>query len=82
MRKLARGKIFWPRMREDLREKYEKCEECREHKPSKAQAHNEISQENMFAIYPPGQRFQIDYAAKCNQNYLSMVCALTGFIQV
>ena len=42
-------------MRDDLREKYEKCEKCREHKPSKAQAHNEISQKNMFDNYLPGQ---------------------------
>ena len=42
--KQGRGKIFWPRMLEDLREKYEKWEECREHKPSKAQTHIEIFQ--------------------------------------
>jgi len=42
MMKQPGGEIFWPRMHEDLREQYEKCEECTEHKPSKAQAHNEI----------------------------------------
>ena len=30
----------------------------------------------------PGQRVQSDYAIKGSQNYLSMVCALTGFIKV
>ena len=66
-------------MREDLREKYVKYEECRERKPSKVQAHNEISQKNMFDNYFPIQRVQKDYAVKGNQNYLSMVCALTDF---
>ena len=28
------------------------------------------------------QQTQIDYAIKGNQNYLSMICALTGFIKV
>ena len=37
---------------------------------------------NMFDNYLPGQRVQIDYDVKGTQNYLSMVCALTGFIKV
>ena len=82
MMKKAQGKIFWPGMRHDLRVKYDNCKECQEHKPSKAQAHNEISQKKMFDNYMPGQRVQINYAIKGNQNYLSMVCALNGFIKV
>ena len=35
-------------MREDLKKKYEAYEICAEHRTSKAQAHNEISYENMF----------------------------------
>ena len=38
-----------------------------------------ISKFPMFDNYFPGQRVQIDYAVKGNQNYLSMVCALTDF---
>ena len=53
MMKQARSKVFWPGMHGDLREKYENCEECREHKPSKAQAHNENYQKNMFDTYLP-----------------------------
>ena len=36
----------------------------------------------MFDNYMPGQRVQIDFAVKGSQNYLSMVCALNGFINV
>ena len=36
----------------------------------------------MLDNYHPGQRVKIDYAVKGNQNYLSMVCTLTGFIKV
>ena len=69
-------------MRDDLKLKYENCEECRQHKSSRAQAHNEISQKNMFDSYQPGKRVHIDYAIKDSQNYLSMVCILTRFIKV
>ena len=48
----------------------------------KAQAHSEVSQKKMFDIYMPGQKVQIDYAIKGSKNYLSIVCALTGFIKV
>ena len=69
-------------MCDDWRENMKKCEKCREHKPSNAQARNEISQKNMFDNYLPGHIVQIDYTVKGNQNYLSMACALTGFIKV
>ena len=80
--KQAKGKIFWPGMREDLKAKYENCKECQLNKNSKAQANNEVSQKNMFDNYMPGQRVQVDFAIKGSQNYMSMVCALTGFIKV
>ena len=57
MMKQAQGKIIWPRMLADLREKYDNCEEYRKHKPSRAQACNEIFH-NMFDSYMPGQRVQ------------------------
>jgi len=39
-------------------------------------------QKNMSDNYLSGQKVQIDYAVKGNQKYLSMICALTGFIKV
>ena len=69
-------------MRDDLKLKYENCEECKNNKQSKAQAHNEIHHRNLFDSFMPGQRVQVDFAVKGSQNYMSMVCALTGFIEV
>ena len=80
--KQAQGKIFWPGLRNDLKSKYENCTECQRNKNSKAQAHNEVSKKNMFDNFLRGQRVQVDFAIKGQQNYMSMVCALTGFIKV
>ena len=51
-------------------------------KQSKAQAHNEVSQKNIFDNFMLVQQLQMDFAVKGSQNYMSMVCALTGFIKV
>ena len=37
---------------------------------------------NIFDIFSPGQRVQMDFAVRGNQNFLSIVCVLTGYIQV
>ena len=81
MMKQAKDKIFWPSMRGALRNVYNTCQECRENRPSKAQEHNEVSQQNLFDSFLPGQRVLIDYAINGHANYLSIVCALTGFIR-
>ena len=68
-------------MKGELRNIYETCQKCRELRPSKAQEHNEVSQQNLFDSFLPGQRVLIDYAINGHNNYLSIVCALTGFIR-
>ena len=79
--KQAKDKIFWPNMRSELRKVYDTCQEYRTNSPSKAQEHNEVSQQNLFDSYLPGQRVLIDYAISGHTSYLSIVCALTGFIR-
>ena len=81
MMKQTKDKIFWPSMKSELRNVYETCQKCRELRPSKAQEHNEVSQQNLFDSYLPGQRVLIDYAVDGTGNYLAIVCALTGFIR-
>ena len=44
----TKGKIFWPKLRSDLRKTYEQCPECTEHRISHAQKDNEISYRNIF----------------------------------
>ena len=77
----AKQKIFWPNMRKDLKNTYEECQKCQEDKTSKATKHNEVSQENIFNNFIPGQQVELDYSQKGCNNYLMIVCSLTGFIQ-
>ena len=71
MMKQALGRIFWPSLRDDLKAKYENCAECQGNKNSKAEANNEVSQENMFDNLHPDHRVQVDFAVKGCQNYMT-----------
>ena len=77
----AKQKIFWPGMRRDLKKIYDDCPTCQENKTSKANEDNEISQNNIFENFIPGQMVELDYAEKGCNNYLMIICALTGFMQ-
>ena len=68
-------------MRKDLKQTYDNCDKCAENKVSKAEENNEISQENIFRNFLPGQQVELDFAEKGSQDYLMIACALTGFIQ-
>ena len=52
----AKGKICWPNIKEDIRGYYKRCQECLEFKHSKAQKSSEISYENLFEHFLPGQQ--------------------------
>ena len=46
----SKRRIFWPKIKKDLRTFYESCPECLEYKQSKAQAKTEISYEYCLRI--------------------------------
>ena len=73
MLRQCKKKIFWPGIRKDLKQKYVECNQCKENKTSKAQALNEVSSEDIFKNFLPGQRLEVDYA----ENYLM----IGGFMQ-
>ena len=77
----CKSKIFWPNFRRDLKKEYDECSKCQENKVSKASAHNEIDMGNIFENFIPGQQVEMDYAQKGNQDYLMIVCSLTGYMQ-
>ena len=77
----CKRKIYWPEMKKLLQKKYEECEQCQQHKASQATFHNQVSSEDIFQHFMPGQRLQVDYAEKGNGNYLMIVNSLTGFMQ-
>ena len=77
----CKGKIFWPGMRKTLQKKYDDCEQCQQNKASQATPHTQVSGEDIFAHFMPGQRLQVDYAEKGNGNYLMIVDNVSGFMQ-
>ena len=63
-------------------EEYHKgCQECALHRNSKSQKKNEIDFSDLFENFFPGNRVQIDYCEKGNEDILVMVVQLSGFMQ-
>ena len=60
----TKSKIFWPKMREQLKQFYESCVACTLHRNSRPQKSNEISMSNLFNNFYPNQRVQLDFAEK------------------
>ena len=48
---------------------------------SQATPHTQVSGEDIFAHFMPGQRIQVDFAEKGNGNYLMIVDYVSGFMQ-
>ena len=68
-------------MHRSLQKKYEECNPCQEHKASQATPHSEVSGEDIFSHFFPGQCLQVDYCEKGNQNYLMIVDYVSGYMQ-
>ena len=64
-----------------MKKKYDECELCQHYKASQATPHDEVIGEDIFANFYPGQRLQVDYAEKGNNNYLMIVNYVSGFMQ-
>ena len=77
----VKNKLFWPKLRNDLKKTYESCPECTQHRISHPQKHNEVSYCNIFANFYPNQLLEVDFAQKGCRDYIVMVCARTGFLK-
>ena len=78
----AKGKICWPNMKADIRQYYKNCPECLEFKKSKAQRDTEVSYENLFENFLPGQQVQCDFAEFGGQDYHLIADEISGFLKV
>lgn len=77
----VKNRIWWPKIRHDLKDIYNNCDACREFRASQPQKQNEISMVDVFANFYPNEEIQIDFAEKGNNDYLMVADTLTGFIQ-
>ena len=63
----TKSRIFWPGFMRDLEDCYKECQECALHKNSKSQKKNEIDFSDLFENFYPGNRVQIDFCEKGNE---------------
>ena len=82
MIKQAKSRIYWPRMRQEIKEIYQTCQPCTEFRNSKPQKPNEISQRDVFSNFFPNEQIEVDFASKGSRDFLLIVDSLTGFGQV
>ena len=69
----CKSRIFWPGMKKDLEACYRECQECALHRNSKPQKKNEVNFSDLFEIFYPGNRVQIDFCENLNEDFLVMV---------
>ena len=69
-------------IKEDIRVYYKNCQECLEFRRSKAQKSSEISYENLFERFEPGQEIQCDFAEYGGQDFHLIADEISGFLKV
>ena len=69
-------------MKTDIKDYVKKCSECLEFRRSKAQKDTEISYENLFENFEPGQQVQCDFAEFGGQDYMLIADEISGFFKV
>ena len=77
-----KSRIFWPKQRQDLEMHYNQCKECTENRISRPQMKNEVDMSNLFDNFFPGGRIQMDFAERGTENFLVIVCQMSGFMQI
>ena len=68
-------------MKTDIKDYVKKCLECLEFRRSKAQKDTEISYENLFEIFEPGQQVQCDFAEFGGQDYMLIADEISVFFK-
>ena len=66
-------------MKKDLEACYRECQECALHKNSKPQKKNEVDFSDLFEYFYPGNRVQIYFCEKLNEDFLVMVDQMSGY---
>ena len=78
----AKDRVWWPGIRQSLHQKYESCKECALHRVSQMRPSNEASFKDLFDNYYPNTHLHADFAQYGDQDFLVIVCMLSGFGKV
>lgn len=69
MKRLARGKFFWPRMAQQLSEIYDSCGPCKEFSNSKPTKPVSVIPENLQFL-APGEQISVDFCTFARKNIM------------
>ena len=81
MKRLARGKFWWPKMSKDIEEIYRTCQECKEESNSKVHKRAEVIPADL-TMMAPAEELSMDYATYENKKYMIIKDKASGFIDV
>ena len=81
MKRLARGKFFWPKMTMSIEELYKTCEVCQEESNSKVHKKAVVIPEDLTML-APAERICMDYATYEGRKYMIIKDVSSGFIDV
>ena len=68
-------------MRQQIKDTYNSCKSCTEHRTSKPQKANEISYRDIFENFYPNEMIEVDFAQKGSKDFMLIVDTLTGYLQ-
>ena len=75
---LAKGKLYWPGMREELKNLYKGCEFCLQNAISKPSPPHEVIPSSLHLLQP-NEIFHLDYMEINGTNILVLKCKGTGW---
>ena len=75
---LAKGKAYWPTIKEDLRNTYKSCEVCLENAISKPAPHHKVIPSSL-ELMQPNEVIHIDYMEIGKTNIFILKCKSSGW---
>ena len=75
---LAKGKCYWPTIKEDLRNTYKSCEVCLKNAISKPAPHHEVIPSSL-ELLQPNEVVHIDYMEIGKTNIFILKCKSSGW---
>ena len=78
----CRGRVFFPKMRQRLLEKYNNCQACTLCRVSRMSPKTEVDYSDVFLNYFPGQMVEMDYLEYHGDDYLSIVDLLRWWLSL
>ena len=81
MLRIARRGLYWPKMGNDLRDLYKRCDSCRTHQKDKSEKRTEVIPYDLLLL-APAEEVGMDYFSLGKKVYLVIKDRHSGFLHV